>query len=172
MKIEHATSDKEKSELDQLLWDVLWKPLELTRDIRQSFKLNNPQIDLIAVDDGVVIGGLVANWLSENEIEIRHIAVRSEHQRLSAGRRLVEGLIKLVQKDALVTIVTCARNTSADFFAKLGFIPTGEYIEHQDFTQHGIKFQKMYLKVDSMISDNSVFAAHSTYPDAWHSASP
>jgi len=130
MKIKHAISDKEKSELDQLLWDVLWKPLGLPRNIRQSFKLNNSQIDLVAFDNGVAIGGLVANWLSENEIEIRHIAVSSDFQRLSVGKGLVEKLIKLVQKDNPVKIQTCARNTSFGFFTKLGFISTGEHLEH------------------------------------------
>ena len=105
MKIKHAVSNKEKNELDLLLWNVLWKPLGLPRDIRKSFKLNNPQIDLVAVDNGTVIGGLVANWLSEPENEI--------------------------------------------FFTKLGFISTGEYLEHQDFARHGIKFQQMYLEVQS-----------------------
>lgn len=147
MKIKHAISDKEKSKLDQLLWDVLWKPLGLPRDIRQSFKLNNPQIDLVAVDNGVVIGGLVANWLSENEIEIRHIAVSSDFQGLSVGKRLVEKLIKLVQKDNPVKIQTCARNTSIGFFTKQGFISTGEHLEHQDFARYGVKFQQMYLQV-------------------------
>ncbi len=145
MKIKHAISDKEKSELDQLLWDVLWKPLGLPRDIRQSFKLNNPQIDLVAVDNGVVISGLMANWLSENEIEIRHIAVSSDFQGLSVGKRLVKKLIKLVQKDNSVKIQTCARNTSVGFFTKLGFISIGEPMEHQDFARHGIKFQQMYI---------------------------
>jgi hypothetical protein len=49
MKIKHAVSNKEKNELDLLLWDVLWKPLGLPRDIRKSFKLNNPQIELLLV---------------------------------------------------------------------------------------------------------------------------
>ncbi len=147
MKIKHAISDKEKSELDQLLWDVLWKPLGLPRDIRQSFKLNNPQIDLVSVDNGVVIGGLVANWLSENEIEIRHIAVSFGFQGLSVGKCLMEKLITLVQKDGPVKIQTCVRNTSVGFFTKLGFRSTGEHLEHQDFARHGIKFQQMYFEV-------------------------
>ena len=138
---------KKKNELDLLLGNILWKPLGLPRDIRKSFKLNNPQNDLIAVDNGIVIGGLMANWLSENEIEIRHIAVSSDFQGLSVGKRLVEKLIKLVQKDSPVKIQTCARNTSVGFFTKLGFISTGEYLEHQDFTRHGLKFQQMYLEV-------------------------
>ena len=49
MKIKHAVSDKEKNELDQLLRNILWKPLGLPRDIRHSFKLNNPQIELLLV---------------------------------------------------------------------------------------------------------------------------
>jgi N-acetylglutamate synthase-like GNAT family acetyltransferase len=151
MKIKQAKSDNEKNELDQLLWNILWKPLGLPHGIRKSFKLNNPQIDLIAVDNGTVIGGLVANWLSEseNEIEIRHIAVSSDFQGLSVGKHLVEKMIKLVQKDSQAKIQTCARNTSVGFFTKLGFISTGEYLEHQDFALHGIKFQQMYLKVQS-----------------------
>ena len=147
MKIKHAVSDKEKNELDQLLWNVLWKPLGFPRDIRQSFKLNNPQIDLIAVDNDFVIGGLVANWLSENEIEIRHIAVESDYQGIGVGKCLVEKLIVLLREDAPVKIHTYARNTSIGFFAKLGFIPTDKYLEHPDFTKHGIKFQQMYQKI-------------------------
>jgi len=94
-----------------------------------------------------VLGGLVANWLSEpeNEIEIRHIAVCSNFQGLSVGKSLVEKLIKLVQKGSHIKIQTCARNTSVGFFTKLGFISTSEYQEHQDFALHGIKFQQMHL---------------------------
>lgn len=89
----------------------------------------------------------MANWLSENEIEIRHIAVRSDYHGLSVGRRLVEELIKLVQQDTTVIIQTYARNASVGFFDRLGFISTDKYLEHQDFARHGIKFQQMYLEV-------------------------
>jgi len=147
MKIKHAISDKEKNELDKLLWGVLWEPLGLERNIRESFKLFSPQIDLIAVDNGIVIGGIVANWLSRNEIEIRHIAVKSGYQGLSNGKRLVEKLVTSIQQDAPIRIQTYARNTSIGFFVKLGFKSTGEYLEHKDFTKHGIKFQKMCLDV-------------------------
>lgn len=148
MKIKHAESDEEKSELDQLLWYVLWKPLGLPRNIRQSFKLNYPQIELVAIDHNKVTGGLVANSLSDNAIEIHHIAVRPDYQGRSIGRRLVENLIKMMEMNASVKIQTCARNTSVGFFAKLGFIPTNEYLEHPDFTKHGITIQKMYLERD------------------------
>ena len=147
MNVKHANTDKEINELDQLLWEVLWKPLNLPRHIRKSFKLNNPEINLIAIDNSVTIGALVANWLSENELEIRHIAVRPDCQRRLVGKQLVEELIKLVQKKAPLQIQTYARNTSVDFFKKLGFKPRGHNLEHNDFIKHGIKFQQMYTDI-------------------------
>ena len=149
MKIKRAISVEEKYELDQLLWDVLWRPLSLGRDIRNSFKLDKPQIDLIALEHDVVVGGLIANWLSGNEVEIRHIAVRPEYQRRSVGRLLIRGLINLIQGGAPLRIQTYARNTSIDFFVKLGFKPEGHYLRHEDFIKHGIEFQQMCLEVSS-----------------------
>jgi hypothetical protein len=61
MDIKQATTNKEQNGQDELLWDVLWKPLNFKRNVRESFKLDQPQIDIIAVDNSVVIGALVAN---------------------------------------------------------------------------------------------------------------
>lgn len=70
-----------------------------------------------------------------------------DHQGLSVGRRLVEKLIELVQRDVPVKIQTYARNTSVGFFTELGFTPIGYYLEHEEFAKHGIKFQQMRLEV-------------------------
>jgi N-acetylglutamate synthase-like GNAT family acetyltransferase len=135
VKIKRAISVEERCELDQLLWDILWRPLNLGRNIRNSFKLDKPQIDLIALDHDVMVGGLIANWLSGNEVELRHIAVRPEYQRRSVGRLLVRRLVNLIQGGAPLRIQTYARNTSTDFFVKLGFKPEGHYLRHEDFYQ-------------------------------------
>lgn len=146
MNIRQVTTQQEKDELDQLLWDVLWKPLNFSRHIRESFKLDKPQIDLIAVDNGIVIGALVANWLSKNEIEIRHIAVKTSFQRRSVGRLLVEELFRLTQDKTPLTIQTHARSTSIGFFLKLGFKPRGSRIEVDEFMRHGIWLQQMSIE--------------------------
>lgn len=147
MKIKHAISDKEKNDLDVLLWETLWKPLNLPRDVRQSFKLDAPQIELIAINNGTIIGALVANWLSGNEIEIRHIAVRPGHQKRKVGKRIVETLTEYVRRDAPVRIQAFARNTSEGFFARLGFKLADEYLSHPEFEKHGITFRKVYLDI-------------------------
>ena len=148
MKIKLTISCKEKRELEKLLWEILWRPLGLKRNIGKSFKLDSTQIDLIAVDNDPIIGGLVTNWISDNEIEIRHLAVSPPFQRLSVGRLLVENLIKLAKQNNAAVISVWARNISVGFFKKLGFTPTAEYLEHDDFKRHGISFQKMHFKVD------------------------
>jgi len=147
MIIKQAITPKEKGALDQLLWDVLWKPLNFRRNIRESFRLDKPQIDLIAVDNDITIGALVANWLSENEIEIRHIAVQPDFQGSSVGRLLVEELFKLIQGKAPLTIQTYARSTSIGFFTKLGFKPRGNRLEVDEFMKHGICIQQIFIEI-------------------------
>ena len=143
MNIKQVTTHQEQNELDQLLWDVLWKPLNFKRNIRESFKLDKPQIDIVAVDNNVIIGALVANWLSNNEIEIRHIAVKTDFQKMAVGRILVEELYGLIQDKTPLTIQTHARSTSVGFFSKLGFNPVGDILEVDEFMQHGIWLQQM-----------------------------
>ena len=145
--VRHVATDGEKLELDDLLWEVLWKPLGFPRKISDAFKLDSPQLDLVAVDGGTVIGGLVANWLSDAVVEIRHLAVAPDRQRSSVGTGLVVELKKSVGKHVPVTIQTYARNTSIGFFTKLGFRPTGERLRHQEFSTHGIDFHLMQMTV-------------------------
>ncbi len=147
MEIKQAITQKEKKDLDRLLWTVLWKPLNLPRNIRDSYKLDTPQIDLIAIDNKSVVGGLVANWLSEKEIEIHHIAVKSDYQENSIGSLLVEELFRMIKEQVPLRIQSYARNTSLGFFTRLGFKPTGERLDQQNYIKQGIWIQQMYKEL-------------------------
>jgi len=146
MNIKQAVTQKEKKELDRLLWDVLWKPLNLPRNIRSSFKLDTPEIDLIVTDEGVIVGALVANWLAEKEIEIRHLAVKTDYQENSVGSLLIEELFRLVREKAPLQIQAYARNTSMGFFTKLGFKLRGPRINQPNFMKQGMWLQEMYTE--------------------------
>jgi N-acetylglutamate synthase-like GNAT family acetyltransferase len=146
MNIKLAATQEENEGLDRLLWEVLWEPLGLPRDIRESFKLDELQIELVAIEHNSIIGALVANRLSPDEIEIRHIAVKTGFQKHSVGRQLVEELFRLVMHEAPLRIQTHARNTSTGFFIKLGFQPEGDPVDVEKFKEHGIQMQLMSLK--------------------------
>lgn len=127
---------------------MLWEPLGLPRTVRGSFALESPQIEIIAVEPGgSVVGGLAANVLSDEEIEIRHIAVRSGWQGRGVGTLLVEELKRMFGGRGPLRLKTYARNTSLGFFQRLGFGPVGEPLKHEDFARHGISFLEMHLDV-------------------------
>jgi N-acetylglutamate synthase-like GNAT family acetyltransferase len=101
----------------------------------------------MAFDDGILIGGLVAYFISDTEVEIRHIAVRDNMRGNAVGRSLVERLISLLSSKSANKITVNARSTSEGFYAKLGFVLVGERFEHHLFTKYGISIQPMYLKL-------------------------
>jgi N-acetylglutamate synthase-like GNAT family acetyltransferase len=138
---------EEKKELNRLLFDVLWKPLDLPEDVGNAFKLDSPQTEIIAINNKQLIGGLVANRLSNDLMEIRHLAVKSEYRKMSVGKQLVSSFIDSLTHNRKIVIQVYARNTSIAFFEKLGFTQTGECLEHPEFTKHGITFHKMQREI-------------------------
>ena len=144
LTIAPVSSKTESKELDHLLWEVLWKPFGLSRNVRDSFKLDGECVELVAKANGRLVGGLVANWTTPSEVEIRHIALKPEVQNQGAGRQLVTFLISTVSRQGCFRIHTVARNTSAGFFRKMGFKTAhGTPPEHSDFKKHGITFELM-----------------------------
>jgi N-acetylglutamate synthase-like GNAT family acetyltransferase len=140
--IKTAESQNEKDDLDELLWRVLWQTLDLPRDIRTKMGLAGEKIELIAVDKKKTVGGLVAYRISENVLEIRHLAVDENYQHKSIGTSLISSLFGLIRKDRPIRVQAYTRNTSYPFFVKQGFTPTTEqWIEHLDFKKHGIRFR-------------------------------
>ncbi len=143
--IRTAAGEEESAHLAGVLWRVLWEPLGLPKDAGQAFALTLPRIELVAVRCDSVVGGLVAYRLVEGDIEIRHLAVLPQYQRQSVGRRLVCELLRRAEQEGFTGVETYARNTSAGFFAGMGFVPTGERLEDAHFEKHGMYFERMRL---------------------------
>ena len=147
MEIRQASNEQDKTELDQFLWEVLWEPLGFDRDVRKRFKLDSPQIDLMAFKERTLVGGLVAYYITDTEVEIRHIAVTSDMQGSAVGRRLVDSLTSFISGKQVTKLKVYARSTSEGFYARCGFRPVGERFEHDLFAKHGISIQPMCLEL-------------------------
>jgi len=147
-------SDGDLSQADRLLWDVLWRPIGLARDIRERFKLPGPEIVFVAVDSRGVVGAIVGQAVSDGEMEIRHLAVAEDSRHKGVGSALLARLLDRCRESEVRTVCTHARNTSRTFFERHGFaaIP-GETLTHPDFARHGISFLKMRLCLDVAASD-------------------
>ena len=150
MNIEIVASSADAEELDCLLWQTLWKPLNLPRDVRQQFRVDGEQLELVAKARGQIIGGLVAVWTGEDEVELRHLAVRPDAQNQGTGQRLVAVLVEMVVPRGCRRIHIIARNTSSGFFRKLGFrTAPGVAPEHPDFKKRGVVFELMERIVEA-----------------------
>jgi len=151
LEIQIVSSQYDSELLDEILWEILWKPVELPRSVRESFKLDGKTIEIMAKERKTVLGGLVANWISKKKIEIRHIAVLSTVRRKNIGKCLIEKLKETLSNEGQITISTISRNSSIDFFSKLGFkAASNGKIEHPSFLKFGIAFQKIEIKVNSL----------------------
>lgn len=141
-----VSTPMEAAALDKLLWEVLWKPLGLPRDVRQEFKVAGDAIEMIARWQGQIQGGLVAVWTGPGEVELRHLAVLPEAQGRGLGRELVSCLISRIKAKGCLRLHTIARHTSADFFRKMGFHQApGAPPVHPDFQRQGITLELMEM---------------------------
>jgi N-acetylglutamate synthase-like GNAT family acetyltransferase len=145
-----VASGDDLPQADRLLWDVLWRPVGLARDIRERFKLSGYEIVLVAVDARGVVGVIVGQTVSAGKLEIRHLAVTQDYQHKGVGSALIVRLLDRCREMAIKTACTHARNTSQAFFERHGFeaVP-GETLTHPDFARHGISFQLMQLALSS-----------------------
>lgn len=154
VNIDLIQSVLESEKLDELLWQVLWKPLGLPRHIRRTFSIQGESFELIAKARDRILGGLVGVWTASDEIELRHLAVSPEAQNQGIGRQLIEDLIRRVREQGCRRIHTIARNTSCEFFQKAGFSAApGIPPEHPVFLDHGIRFELMEMRIESTVKD-------------------
>ena len=148
LTIEPVKSDVDATKLDVLLWEVLWKPLGLPRDVRESFKLKGEYLELVAKLGGTMVGGLVVYWTSLTDIELRHLAIRPEIQGHGVGSQLVKTLINIASEQNYRSIHAITRNASDGFFKKLGFktVP-GAVPQHPAFAKRGVTFSLMEYRI-------------------------
>lgn len=142
LSIHHTHKDYQT---EHFLWEVLWKPLGLPKDVRQQFDFGDSgnEIVLMAKMENTNVGVLFAYQISKNEFEIRHIAVKKGYQKAGVGTRLVRELEKIVKAKGIKTIRTISRNTTETFFVSKGFKRIEAYPDHPAFIKHGISFALM-----------------------------
>ena len=149
--VELVKTENGSAEIDELLWMVLWKPLGLPRGIRKDFVVEGKEIEIAAIQDGRIIGGIVGVRTSANEMKLRHLAVHPEAQRSGTGLRLVKELVRICTESGCKRIHTIARNTSAGFFRRAGFqTAQGQAPEHPVFLRQGIAFELMEKNLESL----------------------
>jgi N-acetylglutamate synthase-like GNAT family acetyltransferase len=154
---EIVATQNDADEMDNLLWQILWEPLGLPRDIRQKLSVDGEQLELATKDNGRIVGGLVAVWTNKSEAELRHLAVTPDAQNRGIGRRLVAALLEIILPRGCRRIHTISRNTSTGFFKKLGFTQaSGKAPEHAAFKNYGVTFELLERNIEPTGADDAL----------------
>ena len=149
LSIQSASDPAYASCLDELLWRVLWQPIGLPRQVRRQFHVSGEQIELVAKEGDRLVGGLVAAATAGVDMELRHLAVLAGARGRGIGRQLLEALIREAASRGCNRVHTIARDSSAGFFRKLGFLTApGVAPEHPAFARHGITFELMEKTIE------------------------
>lgn len=143
-----TVDEQQLATVDQILYEVLWKPFGLPRDTRKQFRTGFNQLTFVAELGGSICGCLVT-CEHEDAVEIRHMAVLPHFQGKRMGTRLLGFAIDYLQsKYGHGRLYVYARNNSVDFYLKQGFLAeSNDWQDHPLFTPHGIRFKilSMYI---------------------------
>lgn len=136
------------AQAESLLYKELWEPLGLPATVRDEFKAGPAEKTLVALKGERVVGVFILVEHGDGTTEIRHAAVDGSFHGMAIGRRLFKKVLDLYNTDPCVGEITVyARNNSVDFWQKQGFTACSDWLDHEMFAPHGIRFRKMSCRL-------------------------
>jgi len=109
---------------------------------KEELALEAGYIHLAAIDDGVVIGGLVLIDLGHHLFKVRQMVVTPERQGQGIGRALLELALDISRSHGGKKIKLDARIEATGFYKTIGFHNVGEA-----FMEIGIPHQLMEIEL-------------------------
>ena len=116
------SSSEEFKEYDLFRWEILRKPLgKSIKSLKDEYE--DSSYHLIGVIDNKIIACGRLHFNSDNEAQIRYMAIDENFQRKGIGVKIIELLEAEAKKKQINKIVLNARNHVIEFYAKSGYRP-------------------------------------------------
>jgi len=142
MKIKQAEFQWEINSSDDLLFNTMFKPLNMDRSIKEELKVPGVEFHFVALESDMVVGSMVV-VINNNSAELRHAAVDEMYRNKGIGKQIWEEVKQFLFIKGINEIELFSRNTALEFWSKLGFYETSEWLDHEKFLRHGIRYKKM-----------------------------
>ena len=114
------SSSEEFKEYDLFRWEILRKPLgKSIKSLKDEYE--DSSYHLIGVIDNKIIACGRLHFNSDNEAQIRYMAIDENFQRKGIGVKIIELLEAEAKKKQINKIVLNARNHVIKFYAKSGY---------------------------------------------------
>lgn len=118
--IKHPETDTEWAKYYQLRWRILRAPWGEPAGSEKD-NIENECIHIMVCDDKMVIGIGRLQFNSDDEAQIRYMAVEKAYERQSVGTLVVKTLEQQAREHGIKTIVLDAREPAVGFYEKLGY---------------------------------------------------
>ena len=123
-------SPENEEEWDSYLlfrWEILRKPLGMSKDSLAD-SIEDESFHLMGIDEekNVIASGRV-HFNSENEAQIRYMAVDENFKRKGVGTKIVKELEKYSLSKGKVSMILNARENAISFYLSLGYKEVGPY---------------------------------------------
>ena len=123
-------SPENEEEWDSYLlfrWEILRKPLGMSKDSLTD-SIEDESFHLMGIDEekNVIASGRV-HFNSENEAQIRYMAVDENFKRKGVGTEIVKELEKYALSKGKVSMILNARENAISFYLSLGYKEVGPY---------------------------------------------
>ena len=120
------SSSEEFKEYDLFRWEILRKPLgKSIESLKDEYE--DSSYHLIGVIDNKIIACGRLHFNSDNEAQIRYMAIDENFQRKGIGVKIIELLEAEAKKKQINKIVLNARNQVIKFYANSGYRAVRKY---------------------------------------------
>ena len=108
-------------------WEVLRKPLGMSKESLAD-SIEDESFHLMGIDEqkNVIASGRV-HFNSENEAQIRYMAVDENFKRKGVGTKIVKELENYALSKGMVSMILNARENAISFYLSLGYQEVGPY---------------------------------------------
>ncbi|GIQ67654.1 GNAT family N-acetyltransferase [Xylanibacillus composti] len=131
-------------EAKQLLYDVLFKPLQMSDTMQDQLKIQGEELYFVAMNERTEVVGVMVLVIDGEHVELHHAATRTALQGQGIGKQLWILVHEYCTDRGFKSIELVSRNTAMSFWASVGFQATTEdWIEREDFVKHGIRHKAM-----------------------------
>ena len=120
------SSSEEFKEYDLFRWEILRKPIgKSIESLKDEYE--DSSYHLIGVIDNKIIACGRLHFNSDNEAQIRYMAIDENFQRKGIGVKIIELLEAEAKKKQINKIILNARNYVVEFYAKSGYKAVRKY---------------------------------------------
>lgn len=109
---------KDQEEIINLLAECMYPDEERVKKEYERYKNNQRRILLGSIENEKLVGIIGVIWLSELDVELKHIVIAASNRRQGLGKKMIE---EFIEENFIRRIEVETDKNAVNFYKKIGF---------------------------------------------------